>query len=97
MKSYQSGDIFGELAVLYSTPRQAMIVSRVKGKLYRLNRYSYATITRENAVSKFKFLNEILSKVEILQDISQSERDKVAEVLKEQKFEEGEYVFKEGE
>jgi cAMP-dependent protein kinase regulator len=52
LKKYNSGDTFGELALLYNAPRAATIVADTDSNLYRLDRESFSYIVKGSAEKK---------------------------------------------
>ena len=52
LKTYQRGEAFGELALMYNAPRAATIVSKEEGKLYALDRVVFSQIVKAAAVKK---------------------------------------------
>lgn len=83
LKTYVAGDTFGELALLYNSPRAATITAKTAGKLYSLDRATFNNIVQGTAAQKRNSYLEILSKVEILADIDPSEKDLLCDALKE--------------
>ena len=68
LKTYQPGDYFGELALMYNAPRAATIVSKgSKGKVFGLDRQTFVNIVQEAATKKRQAYLDVLSKVDILQ------------------------------
>lgn len=49
LKEYHSGDFFGELALLYNTPRAASIKAVTDCKLWKLDRETFKHIVRDSA------------------------------------------------
>ena len=52
VKSYSAGDAFGELALLYSMPRQASIISQTDCVLWSLDRETFKSVVRDSAIEK---------------------------------------------
>jgi cAMP-dependent protein kinase regulator len=64
---YGPGDVFGELSLLYNTPRAATIMTQTpQCLLYRLDRETFTSIVKEAATSRRQQLEAFLSEVEIL-------------------------------
>lgn len=97
LKTYKPGDFFGELALMYNAPRAASIKGKGDGKLYGLDRATFNHIVQAAATKKRKCYSQILSKVEILAEIDPAEKDQLCDALKEEEFEKGDYIVKEGE
>ena len=97
LKTYKAGEYFGELALMYNAPRAATIQSKGEGKIFGLDRSTFTHIVQEAATKKRKTFLEILSKVEILGEIDPYEKEQICDVLKEEYFEAGSYIVKQGE
>jgi len=52
LKRYESGEAFGELAILYNCPRAATITSDGESVLYVLDRQTFNHIVKDAAVRK---------------------------------------------
>lgn len=97
MTTYESGDSFGELALLYNTPRQATIISKSSSILLNLDRESFTSIVKNKAIAR-KIKNEqFLSSISILKNFSKKELSQIAEALKIKKYLEGEYIIHQDE
>jgi cAMP-dependent protein kinase regulator len=97
LKTYQPGESFGELALLYNCPRAASIKAKVESVAYELDRETFNNIVKDSAVKKRERYDEFLSKVEILKGMDPYERSKIGDVLKTVKFRNGDYIIKQGE
>ena len=97
LKTYQPGESFGELALLYNCPRAASIKAKVDSVLYELDRETFNNIVKDSAVKKRERYDEFLSKVEILKGMDPYERSKIGDVLKTIKFKNGDYIIRQGE
>ena len=97
VKVYGPGDYFGELSLLYHTPRRGTLKAMTDVKLYVLNRNTYKKIIK-NAVDGaiIKRIN-ILKKVPILQTLLDEELEKIESISKEAIYYNGETIIKENE
>ena len=97
VKVYVPGDYFGELSLLYHTPRRGTLKAMTDAKLYVLNRNTYKKILK-NAVDDaiIKRMN-ILKKVPILQTLQDEELGKLESITKEAIYYNGETIIKENE
>ncbi|NXD20365.1 KAP0 kinase, partial [Spelaeornis formosus] len=96
--SVGEGGSFGELALIYGTPRAATVKAKTNVKLWGIDRDSYRRIlmastlqTRRNMYEKF------LSKVSILESLDKWERLTVADALEPVQFEDGQKIVVQGE
>lgn len=97
LKTYNPGEFFGELALMYNAPRAASIRSKGEGRLFGLDRATFNNIVQEAASKKRRYYLNILSKVEILAEIDPYEKEQLCDTLKEEEFEAGSYIVRQGE
>ncbi|CAF5024337.1 unnamed protein product, partial [Rotaria sp. Silwood1] len=69
---------FGELALIYGTPRAATVKAKTDVKLWSLLGETYRRILMDSTIKKRKMYEEFLSKVSILQTLDEWERLTVA-------------------
>jgi len=91
------GGSFGELALIYGTPRAATVKAATNVKLWGIDRDSYRRILMGSTIRKRKMYEGFLSKVSILENLDKWERLTVADALEGVSFEDGEVVVKQGE
>jgi len=93
------GASFGELALIYGTPRAATVKASTSSdvKLWGIDRDSYRRILMGSTIRKRKMYEEFLSKVSILENLDKWERLTVADSLEAVSFEDEEVVVKQGE
>lgn len=82
MKTYKTGEAFGELSLMYNSPRAATIVSKQQGVLYKLDRQTFRNIVQEAAMNKRSYYRKILSSVDILAEMDSYEKDQICDSLK---------------
>lgn len=46
LKTYEHGEAFGELALMYNAPRAATIITKTPGKLYLLDRITFSQASK---------------------------------------------------
>jgi len=93
------GGSFGELALIYGTPRAATVKAAVATdvKLWGIDRDSYRRILMGSTIRKRKMYDEFLSKVSILESLDKWERLTVADALEAVSIDDGAVVVKQGE
>lgn len=91
------GGSFGELALIYGTPRQATVKAKTFLKLWGIDRDSYRRILMGSTLRKRKMYEEFLSKVSILENLDEWERLTVADSLEPVQFEDQEKIVVQGE
>lgn len=87
-------ECFGELALLYNTPRNATIITTATTVLWAVDRFTFRRVLRNISADKLKSYEKFLANVPLLAPLSFTERSKIAEALDEQTFQEGEVVVK---
>jgi len=99
MVTIGEGGSFGELALIYGTPRAATVKasSATDVKLWGIDRDSYRRILMGSTIRKRKMYEEFLSKVSILENLDKWERLTVADSLEAVSFEDESVVVKQGE
>ena len=97
LKTYQPGDAFGELALLYNAPRAATIVSKTESTLWQLDRNTFNHIVKDAAQNKRDRYEDFLSSVPILQSIDHYERSKIADSIKESTYAANTKILTEGD
>ena len=66
LTSISDGGSFGELALIYGTPRAATVKAKTDVKVWVIDRDSYRRILMGSTIRKRKMYQELLSKVSIL-------------------------------
>jgi cAMP-dependent protein kinase regulator len=98
MTSIQEGGSFGELALIYGTPRAATVIAKSDlVKLWAIDRMTYRAILMGSTMRKRKLYDEFLSKVQILADLDKWERANVADALERCDFAQGTHVVEQGQ
>uniref|UniRef100_A0A7N5KKD9 Protein kinase cAMP-dependent type I regulatory subunit beta n=2 Tax=Caniformia TaxID=379584 RepID=A0A7N5KKD9_AILME len=95
--SISEGGSFGELALIYGTPRAATVKAKTDLKLWGIDRDSYRRILMGSTLRKRKMYEEFLSKVSILESLEKWEHLTVADALEPVQFEDGEKIVVQGE
>ena len=97
LKTYQPGEGFGELALLYNAPRAATITSKSDYVCWKLDRDTFNNIVKDAAAKKREKYDAFLTNVDILKNMDPYERSQLGDAIKEQTFKNGEYVITEGQ
>lgn len=95
--SYDGSGFFGELALMYNMPRAATIKASTPGVLWSLDRKTFRQIIVKANANKRKQFEEFLKSLPVLENISEDERSKIADVMESQKFRCGEVIIKQGD
>lgn len=91
------GDIFGEISLMFQSPRTATVIASTDAKVWVLERALFRTLTRKAAMETTLQNEVFLNSVPILSSLTVEERIKLAEALEEQTFMLGENVVEQGE
>lgn len=95
LKTYEPGEAFGELALLYNAPRAATIKAKVDCLLWVLDRNTFNHIVKDASMRKREKYEDFLKSVKVLQNMDHYERSKLADAIKEETYKQGEMVIKE--
>jgi cAMP-dependent protein kinase regulator len=97
LKTYQTGEAFGELALLYNCPRAATIISNEECLLWKLDRDTFNHIVKDAANKKRAKYEKFLTTAPILSTMEPYERSKLSDAFKEFKVNANDYIIKEGD
>ncbi|KAG0173225.1 hypothetical protein DFQ28_011648 [Apophysomyces sp. BC1034] len=95
--SYGPCGSFGELALMYNSPRAATIIATSPGVLWALDRMTFRRILMENTSQKRQMYESFLAEVPILASLDAYERYKIADALESVGFEDGQNVIVQNE
>jgi protein kinase A len=76
-----NGVSFGELALLYNSPRAATVIAATDCYTYRLDQHTFRTLLAKNKNQEEKNRVELLRHVEIFQDIEMATLNKISEAM----------------
>ncbi|XP_061474772.1 cAMP-dependent protein kinase type II-alpha regulatory subunit [Rhineura floridana] len=94
---YDNHGSFGELALMYNTPRAATIVATTEGALWGLDRVTFRRIILKNNAKKRKTYELFVESVPLLKSLELSERMKIVDVIGEKTFQDGERIICQGD
>ncbi|XP_038181406.1 cGMP-dependent protein kinase 1 isoform X2 [Arvicola amphibius] len=90
------GKVFGELAILYNCTRTATVKTLVNVKLWAIDRQCFQTIMMRTGLIKHTEYMEFLKSVPTFQSLPDEILSKLADVLEETHYENGEYIIRQG-
>lgn len=93
VKSYKGTGSFGELALMYNTPRQATVQSETEGILWAMDRTTFRRIILNAAVKRRKLFEQLLDTVPLLKSLQSYERMNLADALVTRYYNIGERIF----
>mmetsp|Transcript_83067 Transcript_83067/g.131067 ORF Transcript_83067/g.131067 Transcript_83067/m.131067 type:complete len:786 (-) Transcript_83067:53-2410(-) len=92
------GGSFGELALIYSSPRAATISAICDSSVWCVDRVRYQDIIADTtAKERTQRYLECIEKATFFDSLQKEEKEAVANALTEMEFEEGETIFEQGE
>ncbi|XP_062978151.1 cAMP-dependent protein kinase type II-alpha regulatory subunit isoform X2 [Elgaria multicarinata webbii] len=94
---YDNHGSFGELALMYNTPRAATIVAITEGSLWGLDRVTFRRIILKNNAKKRKTYELFIESVPLLKSLEPSERMKIVDVIGEKTYQDGERIISQGD
>lgn len=94
LKDYVPGEGFGELALLYNAPRAASITATSNATLMKLDRGTFNHIVKDSAQRKREKYDSFLQTVSILQSMDPYERTKLGDAVKDEHFNDGDYIIR---
>ena len=98
VNSYNNGDSFGELAIMYNAPRAATCIAKNGPvKLWALDRASFKVILMKTAIDKRNQYRSFIQKVPILSQLTDNERLIIVDALHEEVFDANDEICREGE
>ena len=97
VKTYGPGDSFGELALLYNTPRPASIKCTKSGVLWALDRSAFRGILMSQKQSQDHAMLEFLRPVPLFASLTAEQLGRLASVANVLTFQGGEHVVRQGD
>eukprot|EP00929_Paragymnodinium_shiwhaense_P040563 TRINITY_DN21168_c0_g1_i1.p1 TRINITY_DN21168_c0_g1~~TRINITY_DN21168_c0_g1_i1.p1 ORF type:complete len:361 (+),score=87.85 TRINITY_DN21168_c0_g1_i1:93-1175(+) len=92
------GSLFGELALMYSSPRAAtIIVSSPSCKLWTLDRQDFKMLLASHGEQRYQKYEGWLQSVELLKTLNHFELSQLSEAMESHLFEADEVIIKEGD
>uniref|UniRef100_A0A673C6L0 cAMP-dependent protein kinase type II-alpha regulatory subunit n=1 Tax=Sphaeramia orbicularis TaxID=375764 RepID=A0A673C6L0_9TELE len=94
---YNNKGSFGELALMYNTPRAATIIATEEGALWGLDRATFHRLIVKNNAKKRRMYETFIESVPLLNSLELSERMKIVDVLGARVFKDGECIITQGD
>ncbi|XP_050687426.1 cGMP-dependent protein kinase, isozyme 2 forms cD5/T2-like isoform X1 [Eriocheir sinensis] len=90
------GKVFGELAILYNCKRTATIKAATACKLYAIDRKCFQTIMMRTCLIRQAEYTNFLKSVPTFQSLQEETLIKIADVLEETYYSQGDYIIRQG-
>jgi len=97
VKSYNPGDGFGELALMYNAPRAATCKAVGACRLWAVDRVTFKVILMDTTMKKRNLYKDFLGKVPILSGLTEYEQLTIADALIEEVYSDGDVMVTQGE
>merc|ERR1712087_778666 len=94
---YSSGMSFGELALMYNTPRAATVVATSDVVLWGMERVTFRTIVMQRIVQKRVKFDPVLHEAELFKQLDERSRAMVADELEFKQFAAGADIVTQGD
>ncbi|XP_060912619.1 protein kinase, cAMP-dependent, regulatory, type II, alpha A isoform X1 [Labrus mixtus] len=94
---YDNKGSFGELALMYNTPRAATIIATQEGALWGLDRATFRRLIVKNNAKKRRMYECFIESVPLLKSLEANERMKIVDVLGAKQFTDGERIITQGD
>jgi cAMP-dependent protein kinase regulator len=94
VKTCNAGDVFGELALLYNTPRAASVVAKDACICWQLDRETVNHIVKDAAVKRRSKYDTFLKSVALISGIGAYERSQIADALKAETYKKGDVIVR---
>ena len=95
--SIEAGGSFGELALMYNTPRAATVVSAEPSTIWSLDRVTFRRVLMTSAYKRRQLYENFLAEVPLLETLTDYERSKIADALHTERYPAGHVIIKEGD
>jgi len=97
VKTYSNGESFGELALMYNTPRAATIIATEDSVLWALDRQTFRHLVLFKTMKKRNMYEEFLNAIPLLQSLESYERMNLADALQSKSYKAGEVIITQGD
>ncbi|XP_077328549.1 cAMP-dependent protein kinase type II-beta regulatory subunit isoform X1 [Lithobates pipiens] len=94
---YDNRGSFGELALMYNTPRAATIAATSAGTIWCLDRATFRRIIVKNNAKKRRMYENFIESLPFLKSLDVSERLKVVDVIDTKNYSDGEQIIAQGD
>ncbi|XP_043944474.1 cAMP-dependent protein kinase type II-beta regulatory subunit [Protopterus annectens] len=95
--TYDNRGSFGELALMYNTPRAATIIATSPGALWGLDRATFRRIIVKNNAKKRRMYEAFIESLPFLKSLEPSERMKVVDVIGTKTYNDDEKIIAQGD
>lgn len=97
LRTQVEGEAFGELALMYNVPRAANIRATSDCVLWALDRATFNYYVKDSAIRRRQELIEFLGSVSVLSEVSQDEKEKLADCFAKETQNDDEKIINQGD
>jgi cAMP-dependent protein kinase regulator len=97
VKTCKAGDSFGELAIMYNSPRAASCIAKGDVRLWALDRVAFKVILMKTTRAQRETYRGFLSSAQVFSELNEYEILSIADALVEESFEDGVVICKQDE
>jgi cAMP-dependent protein kinase regulator len=97
LRMYSSGEVFGELSLLYNTPRAANIKAQQDCSLFSLDRETFNRIVKSASVERRERYEAFLKQVDLFSKMDSYDLSNIIDCMSEERFRDNEKIITEGE
>ncbi|CAJ1068602.1 cGMP-dependent protein kinase 1 isoform X4 [Xyrichtys novacula] len=92
----EPGDVFGELALLYSCTHTFSVSAHTDSKLWVIDRESYQTVLMQSRLNSLSHSMELLSSVPFLRSLPEDVIMKLSDLIEQTHYSDGDYIIRQG-
>lgn len=96
LRTLNTGDVFGELAILYNCKRTATVKAKTAVHLWCMERQTYRTIITNKSKKKREQLMGFLKTSRTLKDLNDVQLSKIIDSMEEVKYQDKDVIVREG-
>ncbi|KAK7907826.1 hypothetical protein WMY93_016438 [Mugilogobius chulae] len=96
LRTLTTGDVFGELAILYNCKRTATVKAKTAIRLWCMERQTYRTIITNKSKKKREQLMGFLKTARTLKDLNDVQLSKIIDSMEEVKYQDKDIIVREG-
>ncbi|XP_030260401.1 cGMP-dependent protein kinase 2 [Sparus aurata] len=96
LRQLTTGDVFGELAILYNCKRTATVSAKTVVRLWYMERQTYRTIITNKSKKKREQLMGFLKTSRTLKDLNDVQLSKIIDSMEEVKYQDKDVIVREG-
>ncbi|KAJ0060913.1 hypothetical protein NL108_001766, partial [Boleophthalmus pectinirostris] len=96
LRTLTTGDVFGELAILYNCKRTATVKAKTAVRLWCMERQTYRTIITNKSKKKREQLMGFLKTARTLKDLNDVQLSKIIDSMEEVKYQDKDVIVREG-